>query len=386
MRSWLSRFYRKIVDAIIKTSPFTRFNNFITASKHEFGLIRCVILLASYVSKPFITHRESASGPEIAALKGDLILIPDAIWTYNFWDAAIKAKNNGALVVALIHDIIPISHPQFAGKSQKEKFEFCLSKMSTIADGYLGNSNFTTTTLLDFLEASQLVPNKNMLIADFFHLGAELDTIKTSEQIRPRVRNLFSTDESVYLMVGTIEPRKNHLYSLQVFSELWEKKINAKLVIVGRIGWLCDEIVQAIRYHPMFGKYLFLLTDTSDAELEFCYMHAKALIFPTIVEGFGLPIIEAQQKGLPVFASDLTVLREVASDSAAYFDNTVPQTLADMLYAFETEGVFPAKGPESFNWPDWEVSTRDLISKLLDMTKKIEAAHKKNSVIETAVS
>jgi len=81
-----------------------------------------------------------------------------------------------------------------------------------------------------------------------------------------------------------------------------------------------DKLIRDIEQHPQFNAKLFLWNDLDDAELVYCYKNSKALVFPSYVEGFGLPIIEAQHYQLPVLASDTPIHREVGGGSVIYFD------------------------------------------------------------------
>ena len=125
-------------------------------------------------------------------------------------------------------------------------------------------------------------------------------------------------------MVGSIEPRKSHEYVLNAFESLWAAEINVSLVFVGRNTWKSDALLERISSHQRLNQNLFLLRDATDVDLDFCYNHSSALIIASTVEGFGLPIVEAFQAGLPVIASDIPVFREIAKDNATYFllDNT----------------------------------------------------------------
>ncbi|MES2536574.1 MAG: glycosyltransferase family 1 protein [Pseudomonadota bacterium] len=369
LRARLNDYYLQTMRAIAKRSPSAAFNRFILASKHEFGLTRLVVQTLWPLSR-MLRWRQRSPATEIRLRpgQGDVLLLVDSLWNYNFLDTANIAKRDGAKVIALIYDIIPISHPQLVDARNRINFEACFPTLYSCADGYLCISDYTRKTLVDYFRSQPYCTGLDAKGFDFFHLGAELDAIDAKGAVRTGFRETFESDSLAYLMVGTIEPRKNHVYLLRVFEQLWAEGSKASLVIVGRIGWLCDDVVTAIRTHPQFGNRLFFFSDASDAELDYCYAHADALLFPAIIEGFGLPLIEAQKKGLPVFASDIPVFREVAGDSVAYFDHSDPATLALMLQEHERTGIFPAKGPAGFTWPDWAASTSQMLTRLLRMT------------------
>ena len=87
------------------------------------------------------------------------------------------------------------------------------------------------------------------------------------------------------------------------------------------------------------------------------------MVFPSHAEGFGLPLVEAMQRGLPVMASDIPVFREVGGDFMAYFDLADPQSLVRLIQAFEASGQFPAARPVvEWQWVDWRGAAGQLIA------------------------
>src|SRR5690606_41287928 len=90
---------------------------------------------------------------------------------------------------------------------------------------------------------------------------------------------------------------------------LWAEGQDAVLCFVGKIGWKTKQLNEHLRQHPQQSKQLFMWNDLSDRELEYCYMNARSLVFPSYLEGFGLPLVEAMQRGLPAMASDIPVFR-----------------------------------------------------------------------------
>ena len=100
--------------------------------------------------------------------------------------------------------------------------------------------------------------------------------------------------------------------------------------------------------------------------LEFAYSNARALVFPSHAEGFGLPLVEAMQRGLPVMASDIPVFREVGQDFMAYFDLHDPGSLVERVKAFELSGQFPAaRAVEHWQWIDWAAAAGQLVTRTL---------------------
>ncbi|MEM8736575.1 MAG: glycosyltransferase, partial [Planctomycetota bacterium] len=168
-----------------------------------------------------------------------------------------------------------------------------------------------------------------------FPLGADLAVAQGN--VRAEVQSLFAGEATPYLTVAAFDPRKNHGYLLDAFTRWWKSGSKQKLCLVGRMGSKCCEIHRRVTKHPEFGNKLFLFQDLSDAELHHAYGRARGVIFPSFVEGYGLPIAESLWFGNRTFASDIPVHREVGRDSCSYFDLDDPSDLVHLLDTWERE-------------------------------------------------
>lgn len=200
-----------------------------------------------------------------------------------------------------------------------------------------------------------------------FHLGADIEQSVPSTGIPkdPAMRIEVLEPNPNFLMVGTLEPRKGHAQAFAAFEQLWAADVEANLIIVGKRGWLVDDLASRIEKHPQFGKRLLWLDGVSDEYLEHVYNHSQCLIAASIGEGFGLPLIEAAQHGMPIIARDLPVFREVAGEHALYFKGDEPQVLADTverwLGLFAT-GAHPTS--TDMPWLTWKQSATQLIDEI----------------------
>jgi glycosyltransferase involved in cell wall biosynthesis len=168
-------------------------------------------------------------------------------------------------------------------------------------------------------------------------------------------------------MVGTIEPRKEHAQALSAFEILWNEGLEVNLVIVGKRGWLVEKLVERLSSHSMLGKRLFWLEGISDEYLERIYAASTCLIAASEAEGFGLPLIEAAQKKLPILARDLSVFREVAGEHAFYFQGLEPEALAEAIQTWiglREKGKAPSSG--KMPWLTWEESARKLLEVIIN--------------------
>ena len=117
------------------------------------------------------------------------------------------------------------------------------------------------------------------------------------------------------LAVGTLEPRKNLPFLLRVFQRFRERRPDMQLVLAGRFGWGAAEVRRTLAELGLDGQVV-LTGAIADADLAALYEGAMALLFPSLHEGFGLPLIEAMSAGLPVVSSNVTSMPEVCSDAA----------------------------------------------------------------------
>ncbi|NLE90948.1 MAG: glycosyltransferase family 4 protein [Elusimicrobia bacterium] len=307
---------------------------------------------------------DSTTGPEIAPGNGDIVILLDSSWMYPVWPAVKKAKNNGADIVLVVYDIIPLSHPEFFPRAINTRFrEWFLGAVKN-ADRIICISESVQKEIAAYLVN---VPGGERLHGrvDFFHLGSALDNIPGHAEISGKLpKDGCRLKRGFYISVGTVEARKNHKYLLDAFDLVWERWPEAGLCIIGKIGWLCEDVVERIIKHPLFGKKLFMFNDVSDEELDFYYRNSKALIFASYAEGFGLPIAEAMLYGLPVLASDIPVHREVGKGHCSYFNLNDPAGLAGIIGEIEKTGSIPvAMNTSRYRPVTWKDSWLELLEK-----------------------
>lgn len=132
------------------------------------------------------------------------------------------------------------------------------------------------------------------------------------------------------LSVGTLQPRKNFTRLIEAFSQISPKYPGLSLVIVGKKGWLYEEILAAPKKHGVESRVQFL-NFVSDEELSALYKHAKAFALPSLYEGFGLPVLEAMSFGTPVVVSNVSSLPEIAGEAGIYVDPEDLESIAKGL-------------------------------------------------------
>lgn len=301
----------------------------------------------------------------IAPTSRDIFLLPDAYWVNRLrnsvWPAAAEARQRGAHIASIIYDLIPLTHPEFVGLKRRDAFRDYLYKAAQHSDILIAISETVRQQLADYLQGA--LPADTELRS--YELGAELSV--ATGNVRETVRSTFDATAVPYLMVATFDPRKNHRYVLDAFDLLWQSQPELRLCLVGRVGSRCDDLMRRIRQHPRLNQQLFVFDDLSDAELQHCYRQARGVIFPSIVEGFGLPIVEALWFGKKTFVSDTAIHREVGRQDCCYFDLQNPAALADQIVGWESQLAsggsveLPTRRPTS-----WQQSSEQVLAHLLN--------------------
>lgn len=221
---------------------------------------------------------------------------------------AHRLNGLGMRSLFFIHDLIPISCPEFCRPGESIRHRARMETALNLGRGVLVNSSATLHELSRYAQGAGLrLPS---------HAVAPLGAAPL-----PAHRSGASPlCDPYFLMLGTIEPRKNHWLILQVWRHLVAQlgPSTPRLVVVGRRGWESENIIDLLDRSEVLKPYVIELSRCSDRELAGWITHARALLFPSFAEGYGIPLVEALMLGAPVIASDLAVFREIAGDIPTY--------------------------------------------------------------------
>ncbi|MEA3491168.1 MAG: glycosyltransferase family 1 protein [Campylobacterota bacterium] len=297
----------------------------------------------------------------------DILLMLDSSWYLNVWQSVAFAKKRGVKVIGVTYDLIPISHPQFCDDTLGRVFDDWYSRSMIYFDGYISISKTVMSDLKIYLKGQGADIEKYRF--DYFELGSDLQEVQAYKvSTREDLKRVYADEKPIYLTVSTIEPRKNHRYLFDTFGTLWRGGSDAIWVVVGRAGWKTESLLQEMRESEEYGDKLWIFDDLDDAELNYCYRHSTALLFPSIVEGYGLPIIESLHNGLPVLASDTPIHREVGRDNITYFDIEQQSALVETLTDIEQgRSTLISVDRSGINIPTWDDSAKDLLEKIVSV-------------------
>jgi glycosyltransferase involved in cell wall biosynthesis len=224
----------------------------------------------------------------------------------------LPAAFPGTKLVAWAHDIIPILFPHFFMADAIANFNH-VADVFRKADHIFSNSEKTKEDLLMHLE----IDSRRVTVTG----------IDVAEELQPprlgiinAVLEKFNLPHDVILCVGTLEPRKNHLRLVQAYHQVFRADGGApRLVFVGKPGWSYQGVLDEIRRLGLEHN-ITLLSDVSGEELAALYADALFVAYPSLYEGFGLPVLEAMACGKAVLTSRNTSMSEVAGEAAFLVD------------------------------------------------------------------
>ena len=309
---------------------------------------------------------------------GDMVLVADFTSAY-----AVKAeqagvfsalKQDGIGVYFCVYDLLPIQRPEFFPPDQFGFLDW-IKTVARVADGAICISRAVAADLTAWVSSADVNRARPIRI-DWFHLGADIENSVPSKGLPENAESVLGRIKArpSFLMVGTIEPRKGHLQTIEAFTRLWQAGQDVNLVVVGREGWRgvpdnarrsIPQTMACLRSHAELGKRLLWLEDASDEYLEHAYAASTCLIAASEGEGFGLPLIEAAQRKMPILARDIPIFREVAGGHAYFFEGLAPEDLADAVMDWlrlSKSGQAPTSA--QMPWLTWRQSTDLLLTRL----------------------
>ena len=200
------------------------------------------------------------------------------------------------------------------------------------------------------------------------HLGADFkpQTSVTSE-VRPEVKKIGAMGKYL-LMVGTIEPRKNHQLVLDAFDKGLDD-LGINIIFAGRIGWIKQEFLDRMYNHKQYGKRIFHIDKASNADIDYLYKNAFVVAFPTHMEGFGLPLVEALERQTPVVATNIDVLKEIGKNYCEYFEDDNVDDFIKCVRKLMKQSNYEGKKKLLKNYQvfTWDESAKIMMDAILDL-------------------
>ena len=249
------------------------------------------------------------------AAEGDVFVTFMGQWhDQSYIDAVLAADARGAAIVQFSYDMLPIVAPHLSGHSTGPMTSY-LRQVLPVTDLVLSISRNSRDDLVRWA-ADEGIDHGHV---EVFRLGDDFGTVRESPE-RVGVPEGLVAGEFV-LCVGTVEARKNHALLYYVYREAVARGAALPpLVIVGREGWHAGDVFWMLQDDPALDGLVHVLSDAGDETLAWLYANCRFTVYPSMYEGWGLPIAESLAWGKPVVASNSSSMPEIAGDLIDYFD------------------------------------------------------------------
>ncbi len=268
--------------------------------------------------------------------RGDQLVISGAIWGMDGYSRALREVSDryGVAVTFFAHDIVPLRFPEFVEGDTTAKFVKYMQEIMPFCRSFICNSESTKADIQSYLrEHRAKIPTAVVPLAHEFISGSGFP---------PRSGFPAGLRSKYVLCVGTIEPRKNHLRLALAFRAAIEELGDSapQLVIAGKRGWGTKEFYHLMSETKCLDGRITLIENPSDIELELLYRSCEFTVYPSLFEGWGLPVGESLWFRKRCAASRAGAIPEVSSEAVDYFD---PLNVASMAAAI----VRHTKEPET---------------------------------------
>ncbi len=252
---------------------------------------------------------------------GAVLLEVDAVWNELEVDrGALLAdlRRSGVHVASFIHDLLPVENPDWFAPKLRRIFDPAALAQLRESELLVCASAATREQIQRVADDAGIQPSPVSVVplaTEDWNTTGRTETSGEGAVLPAGVRA-----GEFLLVVGTLEPRKNHALAIDVFDRLSGQFPDLQLVLAGRPGWGNDELISRIEGHPDRGGRLRWLDDVHDEELDALYRNARLVLVPSLSEGFGLPLAEALGRGVPVLASTGGALAELGGDAVEHLD------------------------------------------------------------------
>ena len=290
----------------------------------------------------------------LVANPGDRLLIPQGLWSNHPYAQTVSRLAGQITVYQLVHDLIPILYPDYVPPLSHQGFSSYLAQIVPSRPQFITVSQHTLDDLGDYHRRLGLPAPQG---ARTWRLG---DNPTNQQQTSQEVPALV--DQPFVLIVSSIEPHKNHRLVLEAYKLAAEAGQSLPtLCVVGRVGWLADQIVTELHDHPQ----VVVLHGANDRQLAWLYQNCRFTILPSLYEGWGLPVGESLAWGCPILCSRAASLPEVGGQLADYFDPDDPQGLLQLMLKYLNPATNQArrrKIKKLYQPRTWTASSDDLLT------------------------
>ena len=317
-----------------RSLPFSVETNLTPARRDQLKrAYREVQSLNRWRKRNHVIRQAAKSGPPVSFSAQDTVLILGKPWdTMSFIDVLSKQRLQAPFkVVHLIHDMVPSFLPHAFSHPLPQNYTTYMTGALALSDQVIAVSESTKRDVIRFCKEKSLpIPAITVV-----RLGETLLPLPAED--RTPVADL--KPGAFILCVGTVEIRKNHVLLYMAYREGVQRGIELpRLVIVGGKGWYTGDVLHELRNDPAVKDLVTVMHDTNDEDLSWLYRNCRFTIYPSIYEGWGLPVAESLAYGKVCISSDTSSMTEIATDTIDYFSpyNSAECLESIMRYMDET--------------------------------------------------
>jgi glycosyltransferase involved in cell wall biosynthesis len=269
-------------------------------------------------------------------------------------------------VTATIHDLAWKKYPETFTRKDRFKLNILLGRVLRRADKLIAVSDATKRDILEYFPEIQ----KEKIQVIHHGFDSQFFSYRLTETDREAILSTYKLEaESYILYVGALQPRKNLVRLIQAFEAMKAQVPEAKLVLAGEVAWLADDILEA-REKSIYRGDIILTGKVSFDHLRALYQGSRVFAFPSLYEGFGMPVLEAFASGIPVLVADNSSLPEVAGTGALYCNALSVEDIAEKLSTIWHEENLRtsliAQGQKELGRFSWERSAKETLEYILE--------------------
>ena len=304
---------------------------------------------------------------------GDVFLTIGAFWgVRGMGRLLLQLKNSGTIIGLFVHDIIPITHPEYFRARDTRVFLKAMMEALTFADFVLTSSLYNKRAIDDYCGARQLTPIIEVIpLAHQFTRRSSL-----APEISVGVKEILESE--FVLCVGTIEVRKNPTYLFHIWKLMAQsgRATIPKLVFAGRRGWLIRDFVGQLESCNYLDGNIVIVSDATDAELDLLYQECLLTVFPSFAEGWGLPVGESLAHGKISICTAGGATAEAGASLADYVDPYNVRSGFDQLLHYldnpDARRRREEKIVECFEPRSWREVAEDVLASTRNIARQIQ--------------
>ncbi|NML08868.1 glycosyltransferase family 4 protein [Sphingobium sp. AR-3-1] len=347
-------YYGRLNSAAVRQFLAFTASKWRSARSTDAGEGKAAVIRHLFATRPRPVPR--ASGPRVY-----LQVSPHHLDDHAQVGAILRAE--GAKFITLVHDVIPLSHPEYARPQGADEHRRRVRTIDSFASGIIGNSQATIDALAPHMRHG--LSGRAIRVA---HFGADAaDIFGAKGEALP--------ERPYFVYISTIEPRKNHLLLLNLWRRMVERLGDATpvLVLIGRRGWENENVIDMLDRAEALRGHVIEAGEVSDNRMQALVANARAMLMPSFAEGFGMPVVEALAAGVPVICSDITAHREVGGDAPDYLDPLDGLGWMQAIEAYSQPDA-PDRAAQIARLAHWRAPTwRDYFDIVTDLIEEVTA-------------